>query len=162
MKSLSEVIAAVQLLQKAETERMKITLEFKQGISNLQTKVFYDLIQRDKFVTELINTLILGVVSKQLRLLRFRVGDSTTLVNSLSPRIILKLIQKQYKSLEILIQNSRHQVNLIANKSTAKNILINNVEEKSTENALQLITKVNQIMHDVHNTIHVTHAYRIG
>ena len=161
MKSLSEVIAAVQLLQKAETERMKITLEFKQDISNLQTNFFYDLIQRDKFVTELINTWILGVVSKQLRLLRFRVGDSTTLVNSFSPRIILKLIQKQYKSLEILIQNSRHQVNLIANKSTAKNILINNVE-KSTENALQLITKVNQIMHDVHNTIHVTHAYRIG
>ena len=41
-------------------------------------------------------------------------------------------------------------------------MMINNVEEKSTENAIQLITKVNQIMHDVENTIHVTHAYRIG
>ena len=40
--------------------------------------------------------------------------------------------------------------------------MINNVEENSTENAIQLITKVNQIMHDVDNTIHVTHAYRIG
>ena len=27
---------------------------------------------------------------------------------------------------------------------------------------MQLVTKVNQIMHDVDNTIHVTHAYRIG
>ena len=27
---------------------------------------------------------------------------------------------------------------------------------------MQLITKVNQIMHDVDNTIQVTHAYRIG
>ena len=35
-------------------------------------------------------------------------------------------------------------------------------EEKSTKNAIHLITKVNQIMHDVDNTIHVTHAYRIG
>ena len=40
--------------------------------------------------------------------------------------------------------------------------MINNVEEKSTKNAIQLITTVNQIMHDVDNTIHVTHAYRIG
>ena len=32
--------------------------------------------------------------------------------------------------------------------------MINNVEEKSTENAIQLITKVNQIMHDVDNTIY--------
>ena len=41
-------------LQKAETERTKITIELKQEISNLQTKVS-ELIQRDKFVTELIN-----------------------------------------------------------------------------------------------------------
>ena len=54
MKSLPEVIAAVQLLQKAETERTKITLVFKQEISDLQTKIS-ELIQRDKFVTELIN-----------------------------------------------------------------------------------------------------------
>ena len=40
--------------------------------------------------------------------------------------------------------------------------MINNVEEKSTENAIQLITKVNQIMHDVDNTIYVIRAYRIG
>ena len=32
-------------------------------------------------------TWILGVVSKQLRLLHFRVGDSTTSVNSLSPQM---------------------------------------------------------------------------
>ena len=32
-------------------------------------------------------TWILGVVSKQLRLLRGRVGDSTTLLNSLSPQM---------------------------------------------------------------------------
>ena len=32
-------------------------------------------------------TWILGVVSKQLRQLRGRVGDSTTLVNSLSPQM---------------------------------------------------------------------------
>ena len=38
MKSLPEVIA-VQLLQKAETEHTKITLELKQEISNLQTIV---------------------------------------------------------------------------------------------------------------------------
>ena len=69
---------------------------------------------------------------------------------------------KQYESLEISIQNLRNLVNLIDNKSRAKNILINNVEEKSTKNAVQLITKVNQIMHDVDNTIHATHAYRIG
>ena len=35
MKSLPEVIAAVQLLQKAEIERTKITLELKQVISDL-------------------------------------------------------------------------------------------------------------------------------
>ena len=34
-------------------------------------------------------TWILGLVSKQLRLLRGRVGDSTTLVNSLSPKMRL-------------------------------------------------------------------------
>ena len=39
MKSFPEVIAAVQLLQKAETERTKITLDLKQEISDLQTKV---------------------------------------------------------------------------------------------------------------------------
>ena len=69
---------------------------------------------------------------------------------------------KQCESLEISIQNMRNRVNLIDNKYRAKNILLNNVEEKSTENATQLITKVNQIMHDLDNTIHVTHAYRIG
>ena len=51
LKSLPEVMAAVQLLQKVESERTKITLEFKQEISDLQTKVS-ELIQRDKFVTE--------------------------------------------------------------------------------------------------------------
>ena len=79
MKSLPEVIAAVQLLQKAETERTKITLELKQEIFDLQTKVFE------------------------------------------------------------LIQNLRNRVNLIDNKSKAKNIMINNVEEKSTENAIMII-----------------------
>ena len=69
---------------------------------------------------------------------------------------------KQCESLEIYIQNPRNRVNLINNKSRAKNILINNVEEKSTGNAILIITKVNQIMQDVDNTIHVTHAYRIG
>ena len=69
---------------------------------------------------------------------------------------------KQCGSLEISIQNLKNRVNLIDNKSKAKNILINNVEEKSTENAMQLITKINQIVHDVDNTIHATHAYRIG
>ena len=54
MKWLPEVIAAVQLLQKAETERTKITLELKQEISDLQTKVS-ESIQTDKFVTELID-----------------------------------------------------------------------------------------------------------
>ena len=54
MKSLPDVIAAVQLQQKAETERTKITLQLKQEISDLQTKVS-ELIQRDIFVTELIN-----------------------------------------------------------------------------------------------------------
>ena len=68
---------------------------------------------------------------------------------------------KQCESREISIQNLRNRVNLIDNKTRAKNIL-NNVEEKSTENAIQLITKVNQIMQDLDNTIHVTHAYRIG
>ena len=52
MKSLPEVIAAVQLLQKAETDRTKITLELKQEISDLQTKVS-ELIQRDTFLIEL-------------------------------------------------------------------------------------------------------------
>ena len=131
MKSLPEVIAAVHLLQNAETKRTKITLELKQEISDLQTEVS-ELIQRDKFVTELIN-------------------DNHTQNNS-----------KQCESLEISIQNLRNRLNLIDNKSRAKNILINNVEEKSTENAIQRITKVNQIMHDADNTIHVTHAYRIG
>ena len=37
MKSLPEVIAAVQLLQKAETGRTKITLELKQEISDIGT-----------------------------------------------------------------------------------------------------------------------------
>ena len=69
---------------------------------------------------------------------------------------------KQWESHEISIQNLRNRVNLVDNKSRAKNILINNVEEKSTENAIQLITKVNQIMHDMDDTIHVTRAYRIG
>ena len=53
MKSLPEVIAAVQLLQKAETDRTKITLQLKQEISDLR-KVS-ELIQRDKFVIELTN-----------------------------------------------------------------------------------------------------------
>ena len=69
---------------------------------------------------------------------------------------------KQCEPFEISIQNLRNRVNLIDNKSKSKNILINNVEQKSTKNAVQLITKVNQIMHDVDNTIHATHAYRIG
>ena len=89
MKSLPEVIAAVQLLQKAEIERMKIPLELKQEISDLQTKVS-EFIQRDKFVTELIN-------------------DNHTQNNS-----------KHYESLEISIQNLRNTVNLIDNKSRAK------------------------------------------
>ena len=63
---------------------------------------------------------------------------------------------KQCESLEISIKNLRNRVNLIDNKSRAKNILINNVEEKSTENAIQLITKVNQIMYEVDNTIEQT------
>ena len=50
MKLLPEVIVAVQLLQKAETYHMKNTLELKQEISDLQTKVS-EVIQRDKFVT---------------------------------------------------------------------------------------------------------------
>ena len=69
---------------------------------------------------------------------------------------------KQCESLEISIQNLRNIVNLIDNKSRAKNIMINNFEEKSNENTTQLITKVNQMMHDVDNAIHVAHAYRIG
>ena len=77
MKSLTEVIAAVQLLQKAETEHTKITLELKQEISDLQMKVS-KLIQRDKFLTELIN-------------------DNHTQNNS-----------KQCASLEISIQNLRN------------------------------------------------------
>ena len=68
---------------------------------------------------------------------------------------------KQYESLEISIRNLTNRVNFIDNKSRAKSILINNVEGKSTENGIQLITEVNQIMQDVNNTIHVTHAYRI-
>ena len=47
---------------------------------------------------------------------------------------------KEYVSLELYIQNLRNRVNLIDNKSPAENILINNVEEKSTENVEQLIT----------------------
>ena len=97
MTSLPEVIAAVQLLQKAETERTNITLELKQEISNLQMKVS-ELIQRDKFVTELID-------------------DNHTQNNS-----------KQCESLEISIQNLRNRVNLIDYKSRDKNIMINNVE----------------------------------
>ena len=73
-----------------------------------------ELIQRDKFATELI-------------------VYNHSQINS-----------KQYVSLEIFIQNLRNRVNLIDNKSKAKNILINNVEGKSTENAIQLITKVNK------------------
>ena len=69
-----------------------------------------ELIQRDKFVTELID-------------------DNHTQNHS-----------KQRESIEIFIQNLRNKVNLINSKSRAKNIIINNVEEKSTENALQLIT----------------------
>ena len=91
MSSLPKVIAAVQLLQKAVTERTAITLELKQEISDLQKKVS-ELIQRDKFATEII--------------------DDNHTQNNL----------KQCESL----------------------------------------TKVNQIMHDVDNTVHVTHAYRIG
>ena len=68
----------------------------------------------------------------------------------------------QYEGFEIFIQNFRNRVNLIENKSRTKDILINSVEEKSTGNAIQLITKVNQIIQDVDNTIHVTDSYRIG
>ena len=106
---------------------MKITLELKQEIFDLQTKVS-EWIQRVKFLTELID-------------------DNHSQIHS-----------KQCESLEISIQNLRNRVNLIDNKHSVKNILINNVEEKSTENAIQLITKVYQIMHDVDNTIHVTHV----
>ena len=115
MKSVPEVIAAVQLLQKAETEHTNITLEGKQEISDLQRKVS-ELIQRDKFVTLILN-------------------DTHTQNNS-----------KQRECLEIFVQNLRNRVDLIDNKSRAKNILINNVEENSTENAIQLITKVYQKM----------------
>ena len=69
---------------------------------------------------------------------------------------------KQCESLEISIQNLRNRVNLIDDKFRAKIILINNVEEKLSENAIHLITNVNHIMHKVDNTIHVTHAYRNG
>ena len=105
--------SAVQLLHKADTVRTKIYLEFKQEISDLQTKVS-ELIQRDKFVTELIN-------------------DNHTQNNS-----------KQCEFLEISIQNLKTKVNFIDNKSRANNVLINNVVEKPTENAIQLITKVNK------------------
>ena len=64
MKSLPEVIADVQVLQKAETERMKSTLELRQEISDLWTKVF-ELIQRDKFETELIDDNHSQINSKQ-------------------------------------------------------------------------------------------------
>ena len=37
----------------------------------------------------IVDTFILRVASKQLRLLRGRVGDSTTLVTSLSPQMIV-------------------------------------------------------------------------
>ena len=94
MKSLPEVIAAVQLLQKAETERTKITLELKQKNSVLQKKVS-ELIQRFKFVTELIDV-------------------NHTQNNS-----------KQCEPLEISIQNLRNKVNLIDSKSRAKNMLCN-------------------------------------
>ena len=46
MKSWLAVIAAVQLLHTAETDRTKITLESKQEISDLQMKDS-ELIQRD-------------------------------------------------------------------------------------------------------------------
>ena len=75
--------------------------------------------------------------------------------------IFLKLVSNNM-SLEISIQNLRNRVNLVDNESRTKNILINYVGGKLTENAIQLITKVNQIMHDVDNTIHATHPYRIG
>ena len=45
------------------------------------------LMRKYFFNTELCNTWILGVASKQLRLLYGRVGDSTTVVNSLSPQM---------------------------------------------------------------------------
>ena len=76
--------------------------------------------------------------------------------------IILKIILNNVSPLKSPFKIWETRVNLIDNKSTATNILINNVKEKSTENAIHLITKVNQIMQDVDNTIHVTHAYRIG
>ena len=85
MKSLLEVLAYYQLLQKAETEYMKITLELKQEISDLQSK-FSELIQRDKFLIELID-------------------DNHSQINP-----------KQYESLEISIQNLRNRVYLIDDK----------------------------------------------
>ena len=59
-----------------------------------------ELIQRDTLVTVLVN-------------------DNNSQINS-----------KQYESLEFCIQNLRNRVNLIDNKSRAKNTLINNVQEK--------------------------------
>ena len=77
MKSLPAVSVGFQLLQKAETELMKITLELEQKISDLLTKVS-EWIQRDKFVTELID-------------------DNHSQINS-----------KQYESLEVSIQNLKN------------------------------------------------------
>ena len=83
VKSLSEVQGVVQFLQKAKTERMKITLEchksesermmigleLKQEIADLQTKGF-ELIQRNKFVTELIDDNRSQINSKQYESLK--------------------------------------------------------------------------------------------
>ena len=180
MESLSEVISAVQLLQKRETERMKITLanqkaeseclkitiQLKQEIYDLQTRETKRMkitLENQKAESERIKITI--QLKQEIYDLQTSVSELIQRDEFLTKQIDdkhSKTCSKQYEGLEICFQNLRNRLNLIDNKSRAKNVLINNVEEKSTENATQLLTKVTQIMQDVDNSIHVTHAYRIG
>ena len=64
---------------------------------------------------------------------------------------------KQRESLEIQIQNLRNRVNLIDNKSRAKNISLIMLETNQPKILYKLITKVTQIMHDVYNKICTRH-----
>ena len=67
--------------------RLQLQLQAYNSILNVKTQM--SLNSNDNLVVDVesVYTWILGVASKQLRLLHGRVGDSTIVVNSLSPQM---------------------------------------------------------------------------
>ena len=103
------------MLEKITVNLNNVELDFSMGYIFVKFR-FYEQKKRYTYKTiDLLTVLqiyilgyLLGVASKQLRLLHGRVGDSTTVVNSLSPQIRVYI----YISANIYISQMAQQANL--------------------------------------------------